>query len=875
MESNTKASHDPAELGGLERSILLIVWRLGSLTAEQVREELERPLKDATVRTVLRRLEEKGYLAHSVEDRAFVYRPAESRQRVAGRAAKRIVDWFCDGSVEALLVGMVDSKVLDHAELQRLAERIAVAKKDARTAKKGGSMILVLIEAAFRSLFVGLIVAICLRVFRVRDVFAQKAALGLVLMGALAMPLLMPIAKRVHLLPANASIVLPARPMTLLEELQARIQAKSGSGSIPRYSGAPISAANPPQADVASNPLPDSTVTTGSREARLSIAQPAPAPAKAVAASAQAGERQPLGQLDGVVLSTSTLAFTIYFAVGAVLLLRLFFGLALTLRLWLTSTPIPTHQLSGIDARLCLRTSTRISSPLTIGSAIVLPADYVTWDKEKLRIVLAHERSHVRQGDFYLQLIAGLYAVLVWFSPLGWWLKRRLADLAEAISDRAGIEEARSRTSYAQVLLEFAAAPRPNALGVPMARSSNLARRIERLLNDHTFRQSFAGGPRTLGAVVLVPIAIFAATALVRVQAASQSTPAASVALAVRSAASTPTVGPAVANEERGQLVAKTTALNNLGVTTTVFASADATVSPEVETAAIAAPEIATAQPATASLRVTAIAPAMAVQTGSSSSRSFDRTLSASGETQLMVATGSGDIRLTRSSGNQIHIHGEIHVSHEGSEEQARAIAANPPIEQTGNAIRVGQHREEHWRGISIDYQIEAPAGTQLDATSGSGEIVDEGVGKNAKLQTGSGDIRANGLDGAFIVQTGSGDITAELTGQGDVKAQTGSGNIEIKNIHGDFKAQTGSGDIKATGTPSAPWNLVTGSGDIEIWSGDAPITIDGSTGSGTVISDHEMLVKGSLKRNHITGNLNGGGPLVHLRTGSGDIHLH
>ena len=130
MASNTSPGHDPAELGELERDILSIVWRSGTVTAEQVREDLQRPLKDSTVRTVLRRLEEKGYLTHAVENRTFLYRPAESRQRVAGRAAKRIVDWFCDGSVEALLVGMVDSKVLDRAELQRLAEHIAAAQRN-------------------------------------------------------------------------------------------------------------------------------------------------------------------------------------------------------------------------------------------------------------------------------------------------------------------------------------------------------------------------------------------------------------------------------------------------------------------------------------------------------------------------------------------------------------------------------------------------------------------------------------------------------------------------------------------------------------------------------------------------------------------------
>jgi BlaI family penicillinase repressor len=135
-EPNREHGHDPAELGDLERNILQIVWRLGSATAEQTREELGRPLKDSTIRTVLRRLEEKRYVVHSLENRTFIYRPTESRQRVAGRAAKRFADWFCEGSVEALLIGMVDSNVLDRAELQRVAARIAEAQQSAQREDK-------------------------------------------------------------------------------------------------------------------------------------------------------------------------------------------------------------------------------------------------------------------------------------------------------------------------------------------------------------------------------------------------------------------------------------------------------------------------------------------------------------------------------------------------------------------------------------------------------------------------------------------------------------------------------------------------------------------------------------------------------------------
>jgi BlaI family transcriptional regulator, penicillinase repressor len=136
--------HDPSELGELERSVLQLMWQHGTLSADQVREELDlqdRPLKDSTVRTVLRRLEEKGYLTHILDNRTFLYSPAEPAPIVAGRAVKRILEWFCEGSVEQLLVGMVDSSVLDRKELKRLAERIAAAQSASKSAQHAGATV--------------------------------------------------------------------------------------------------------------------------------------------------------------------------------------------------------------------------------------------------------------------------------------------------------------------------------------------------------------------------------------------------------------------------------------------------------------------------------------------------------------------------------------------------------------------------------------------------------------------------------------------------------------------------------------------------------------------------------------------------------------
>ncbi len=117
-------------LSDLEHQIMQILWRAGRATAEQVRDALApaRPLKDSTIRTVLRRLHDKGYVKHEIQGRTFIYSGVEPSRSVAVRAVRQIIDRFCDGSVEQLLLGMVENEVVDRAELQELARKIARAK---------------------------------------------------------------------------------------------------------------------------------------------------------------------------------------------------------------------------------------------------------------------------------------------------------------------------------------------------------------------------------------------------------------------------------------------------------------------------------------------------------------------------------------------------------------------------------------------------------------------------------------------------------------------------------------------------------------------------------------------------------------------------
>jgi predicted transcriptional regulator len=113
-------------LSELEHAVMKLLWAQGPATADSVREGLlpGRNLKDSTVRTILRRLEEKGYADHTVEGRTYVYRGLQAPQSVAARAVRQIIDRFCGGSVERLLVGMVEDEVMDARELETLARRL-------------------------------------------------------------------------------------------------------------------------------------------------------------------------------------------------------------------------------------------------------------------------------------------------------------------------------------------------------------------------------------------------------------------------------------------------------------------------------------------------------------------------------------------------------------------------------------------------------------------------------------------------------------------------------------------------------------------------------------------------------------------------------
>jgi beta-lactamase regulating signal transducer with metallopeptidase domain len=324
-----------------------------------------------------------------------------------------------------------------------------------------------LLETAVRTLIMGSITLLALQTLRIEQIQARRTAWLLALAGALVMPLLV----AAHLGPRILPEITHART--------AQFSAETGLAASP--------------AEFHALPMPDAATL------------------KAIPAAAAAA-RPPLTE------RAARLVFNLYVAVALVLALRLGVGLAMALRLKRRARPIAAL----VDADV--RVSAELASPVTVTSSILLPQSYLRWDAATLRVVLSHEFAHVQQKDFYVQLLAGLHCALFWFNPFSWWLQRQLSDLGEALSDHAAAQQAESPASYAELLLRFAAGEHPPFAAIAMARSSNLAPRIERLLNERGFERCFCG-QRRLGVVAagVVMLALLASTCMTRVVAAEPS----------------------------------------------------------------------------------------------------------------------------------------------------------------------------------------------------------------------------------------------------------------------------------------------------------------------------------------------------------------
>ena len=350
------------------------------------------------------------------------------------------------------------------------------------------SLLSQLANPAGRALAIACVAGLGLAAFRVKDTSVRLFAWTAVLYVALVMPLL--------------GWLLPSLPVAAPAFLQGLIAQQAPSA----------------QARV-SQPLARTDLTPSTTQvfiARNQTAKGTSAGKFALQVSSQVPESRQTPLLEETPLAAAApsvprpsllasipwneVATGIYLAIAFVFLARFFVGIAFGRRLiraaQILDDPRVINRLgaraynAGLHPTPVASESDLISVPVTMGAlrpVILLPADWREWDDAKLDAVVAHEVSHVARRDALTQRLSLLHRAIFWFSPLAWWLDRRLADLAEQASDEAALSCGADRTDYAKTLLGFfealhAAPGRVWWQGVSMAKAGQAEQRVDRIL---------------------------------------------------------------------------------------------------------------------------------------------------------------------------------------------------------------------------------------------------------------------------------------------------------------------------------------------------------------------------------------------------------
>ena len=292
---------------------------------------------------------------------------------------------------------------------------------------------------------------------------------------------------------------------------------------------------------------------------------------------------------------------------------------------------------------------------------------------------------------------------------------------------------------------------------------------------------------------------------------------------------------------------------------------------------------------------------------------SFERIFTVSGHTRLELTTASGDVNITGSDDEKIHVHGDVRVSSRSlndADKEMASIIANPPLTQTPDGIRIGREGLR-LHDVSISYSIEVPRDTEVSSSTASGAQAVRGLDGPVKLQSASGAVRAEDIRGEAQLASLSGAVTASNMGdivrassasgdvvvsgaKGDVRAkdesgniqinqpgarveaENSSGNIEVQGATSDAKAHSVSGNVAVRGNPSASgyWDLKTISGraDIGVASSSAFQLLAEST-SGEIRADIPIMIEEQGKHS-LRAQIGAGGGRVEVHTVSGVIHL-
>jgi hypothetical protein len=315
-------------------------------------------------------------------------------------------------------------------------------------------------------------------------------------------------------------------------------------------------------------------------------------------------------------------------------------------------------------------------------------------------------------------------------------------------------------------------------------------------------------------------------------------------------------------------------------------------------------------------LAAVGIAAALVLSASSANAQTFafERTFPAAAATTLDVATDRGKITVRAGSGPDVVVVGRVTVRRgftvpADAVTLARAAANQPPVEQSGNVVRLHLPSDARTRrAVTVAYEVHLPSHVPVTTNTESGETVIDGIHGSVSVRTQSASVTLSNLeetevntgsghvtiDGAgplrvstsssgirlrqirdeLFIRTQSGNVNASLSGEGDVDVETGSSAITIEGIDGGLAASTQSGKVRVAGKPRRPWQVTTGSSAIETEMASAAMfNLEATSGSGSVKTEN-LMVRGETDKRRVAGTIDGGGPMVRLNTRSGAIKV-
>jgi len=285
--------------------------------------------------------------------------------------------------------------------------------------------------------------------------------------------------------------------------------------------------------------------------------------------------------------------------------------------------------------------------------------------------------------------------------------------------------------------------------------------------------------------------------------------------------------------------------------------------------------------------------------------RTVDKTFTVQPGGNFKAATQGGDITIRTADISEVRVTAK-QVIRASTEQEADEILEKLTLtlEQTGNDVLAEAKYEKrrggswfgNWPPVNVSFEVTVPKNFNLNLNTSGGDIEAASLQGNVRARTSGGNLKFDRIDGEIDAHTSGGDIIlkegtarAKLgTSGGDVEVDRAGGPTEVSTSGGDItinsvaqllSATTSGGNVRATLTEPMKQDTVlsTSGGDVrvQVYKG-AGFELDASTSGGDVRAEGLTITiaKGGVGKSRLAGSVNGGGPVLKLRSSGGDISV-